>query len=140
MNKFIILFLILLFGLISFSLLTNNKNQKNGFTNYQNFMWNINNEIVEVTSPYPEEILQQDIADPLQNFCNIYGSSDSKCNNLTDDNCKSSSCCVLLNTNSNNIQSVSNPKCVGGSEHGPTFKSDADSYYYMNKLYSTAPF
>lgn len=138
MNKFMILFLILLITLLCFSLLMNSNFadglkddslHKDGFTNYQIFMDNIKEVIFDVTTPYPEEILQKDIVDPLQNFCNIYGSSDSTCNNLTNDNCKSSSCCVLLNTKSNS-------KCVGGSERGPTFKSDADSYYYMNKLYS----
>ena len=39
MNKFL-LFLVLLFGLVGFSLLTN-KNKKDGFTNYQNFIGNI---------------------------------------------------------------------------------------------------
>jgi len=154
MNKFLLLFLVLLFGLVSFSLLTN-KNQKDGFSNYQNFIGNIKETIFNVTTPYPKEILQKDISPPLQNFCNVYGSSDNMCHQLTNENCKSSKCCVLLNgqgtdTNENTNEFtteptekkpiISNPKCVGGSEQGPTFKSDADSFYYMNKLYSTAPF
>ena len=126
MNKFILLFLVLLFGLVSFSLLTN-KNQKDGFINHQTFMDNIKETIFNVITPYPKEILQKIISPPLQNFCNVYGSSDNKCHQLTNENCKSAKCCVLLNG-------------VGGSEQGPTFKSDADSFYYMNKLYSTAPF
>ena len=149
MNKFLLLFLVLLFGLISFSLLTN-KNKKDGFANHQNFMENIKETIFNVTTPYPKEILQKDISDPLQNFCNVYGSSDNMCHHLTNENCKSSKCCVLLNgqgsdTNENidesaeKKQKVSNPKCVGGNEQGPTFKSDADSFYYMNKLYPNTP-
>jgi len=150
MNKFILLFLVLLFGLVSFSLLTN-KNQKDGFINHQTFMDNIKETIFNVITPYPKEILQKDISPPLQNFCNVYGSSDNKCHQLTNENCKSAKCCVLLNgpetnTTESTTESIekkpiiSNPKCVGGSEQGPTFKSDADSFYYMNKLYSTAPF
>lgn len=133
------LFLVLLFGLVSFSLLTN-KNQKDGFSNYQNFIGNIKETIFNVTTPYPKEILQKDISPPLLNFCNVYGSS--LCHDLTNENCKSSKCCVLLNgqgTNTEKTQDVSNPKCVGGSINGPTFQTDADSFYYMNKLYPNIP-
>ena len=107
-----------------------------GFDNYQNFMSNIKEIIFDVTTPYPSEILQKDISPPLQNFCNVYGSSDAKCNTLTNYNCKSSNCCVLLNNNKISTSTSNlNLKCVGGSEQGPTFGSDTDSYYYMNKLY-----
>ena len=143
MNKFL-LFLVLLFGLISFSLLTKENNKKDGFVNHKNFMEGIKQTIFNVTTPYPSEILQKDIPLPLQNFCNVYGSS--KCNDLTNENCKSSRCCILLNNeteNSNeNIEkntNFSNPKCVGGSANGPTFQTDADSFYYMNKLYPNTP-
>jgi hypothetical protein len=139
MNKFLLLFLVLLFGLVSFSLLTN-KNQKDGFSNYQNFIGNIKETIFNVTTPYPKEILQNDISPPLLNFCNVYGSS--LCHDLTNENCQSSKCCVLLNgqgTNTEKTQDVSNPKCVGGSINGPTFQTDADSFYYMNKLYPNTP-
>ena len=86
------------------------------------------------------KILQKDIPPPLQNFCNVYGSS--KCNDLTNENCKSSRCCILLNNGTENIdknKDISNPKCVGGSANGPTFQTDADSFYYMNKLYPNTP-
>ena len=140
MNKFILLlFLVLLFGLVSFSLLTKNNN-KDGFANHQNFMEGIKQTIFNVITPYPKEILQMDIPPPLQNFCNVYGSS--KCNDLTNENCKSSKCCVLLNgqgTNTKKTQDNSNLKCVGGSANGPTFQTDADSFYYMNKLYPNTP-
>ena len=144
MNKFL-LFLVLLFGLVGFSLLTN-KNKKDGFTNYQNFIGNIKETIFNVTTPYPKEILQKDISPPLLNFCNVYGSS--LCHDLTNENCKSSKCCVLLNNKTENEndnkttenkQDVSIPKCVGGSANGPTFQTDADSFYYMNKLYPNTP-
>jgi hypothetical protein len=140
MNKFVLLlFLVLLFGLVSFSLLTKNNN-KDGFANHQNFMEGIKQTIFNVITPYPSEILHTDIPPPLQNFCNVYGSS--KCNDLTNENCKSSKCCILLNNSTKNIdknKNISNPKCVGGNANGPTFQTDADSFYYMNKLYPNIP-
>ena len=144
MNKFLLLFLVLLFGLISFSLLTKENNKKDGFVNHKNFMEGIKQTIFNVITPYPSEILHTDISSPLLNFCNVYGSS--MCNDLTNENCKSSTCCVLLyNKNDNKTktiekkQEVSNPKCVAGSINGPIFNSDADSFYYMNKLYPNTP-
>ena len=149
MDKFLLLILVLLFGLISFSLLTN-QNKKDGFANHTNFMESIKETIFNVTTPYPTEIIQKDISPPLLNFCNVYGNS--RCNDLTNENCKSTSCCVLLhnetepepehepdNENPEKKPVVSNPKCVGGSVNGPTFNSDADSFYYMNKLYPNTP-
>lgn len=57
---------------------------------------------------------------------------EKKCNNLTQENCNSTSCCVWLN----------NSKCVAGSESGPRYMQDnnmkdisIDSYYYKNKCY-----
>ena len=123
-----LLFLII-FGVLLFILFKHFYQSKEGFNEYPIFMENVNNIIFDVTTPYPSDIFYKNIIPPLQNFCNVYGSSDSKCNKLTTDNCKASSCCVLLNNTSSSF------KCVGGSVQGSTFKSDADSYYYMNKLY-----
>ena len=104
-------------------------------------MESIKETIFNVTTPYPTEIIQKDISPPLLNFCNVYGNS--RCNDLTNENCKSTSCCVLLhnetepepdNENPEKKPVVSNPKCVGGSVN-----SDADSFYYMNKLYPNTP-
>jgi hypothetical protein len=59
----------------------------------------------------------------------------SLCNQLTQKNCKVSSCCVVLNGN----------KCVGGDKHGPTFHSEngkkinLDYYYYKNKCFGNCP-
>jgi len=59
----------------------------------------------------------------------------SLCNQLTQNNCKVSSCCVLLNGD----------KCVGGSKDGPTFhtenkkKLNFDYYYYKNKCFGNCP-
>lgn len=59
----------------------------------------------------------------------------SMCNQLTNKNCKVSSCCVVLNGN----------KCVGGNADGPTFHSEngekinVDYYYYKNKCFGNCP-
>ena len=50
---------------------------------------------------------------------------ESKCRELTEDNCNSTSCCVWLNGQT----------CVGGNKNGPTYHSDGDkdidvSYYH----------
>ena len=57
---------------------------------------------------------------------------EESCNNLTNENCNSVSCCVLLN----------GEKCVAGDADGPTFKTKTDGsknnidfYYYQNKCY-----
>jgi hypothetical protein len=57
---------------------------------------------------------------------------ENSCSGLTKENCKSVSCCVLLN----------GEKCVAGGASGPTFrmetngtKRSVDYYYYQNKCY-----
>jgi hypothetical protein len=62
------------------------------------------------------------------------------CKGLTDENCSSSSCCVL-------VQGQNGNTCMAGGINGPTFKKDAsgnmismDAYYYEGKQYlPTAP-
>ena len=62
------------------------------------------------------------------------------CKGLTDENCSSSSCCVL-------VQGQNGNTCMAGGVNGPTFKKDAsgnmismDAYYYEGKQYfPTAP-
>ena len=74
-------------------------------------------------------------------FCENYrgqsGELNKACDNLTNDNCKSSSCCVL-------VQGSNGNKCMAGSANGPTYKKDVDgnlisidSYYYKGKQYTT---
>ena len=57
---------------------------------------------------------------------------EDSCDGLTNENCKSVSCCVLLN----------GEKCVAGGADGPTFKTEKDGskrnvdfYYYQKKCY-----
>ena len=71
--------------------------------------------------------------DPAGDFCKTHtGSSHTlieSCGKLTDQNCNSTSCCVMLN----------GKKCVPGNKDGPTFKTlkgepiEIDYYYYQNK-------
>ena len=72
-------------------------------------------------------------------FCENYrgqsGELNKACAYLTNDNCKSSSCCVL-------VQGSNGNKCMAGSANGPTYKKDVDgnlisidSYYYKGKQY-----
>jgi hypothetical protein len=72
-------------------------------------------------------------------FCENYrgqsGELNKACEYLTNDNCKSSSCCVL-------VQGSNGNKCMAGSANGPTYKKDVDgnlisidSYYYKEKQY-----
>ena len=57
------------------------------------------------------------------------------CKGLTDENCSSSACCVL-------VQGQNGNTCMAGGVNGPTFKTDAsgnmismDAYYYEGKQY-----
>jgi hypothetical protein len=73
------------------------------------------------------EILSSDIAN---SFCKSFNTDTSNlqdaCGRLTDENCKNSECCVLMN----------GKKCLAGNANGPTFKSkDLKKYYYMGKCY-----
>jgi hypothetical protein len=76
--------------------------------------------------------------DNASSFCTSHeylpsGSTlEESCNNLTNENCNSVSCCVLMN----------GEKCVAGDAGGPTFKTQAngskhnvDFYYYQKKCY-----
>jgi len=59
---------------------------------------------------------------------------EKSCDGLTNENCKSVSCCILLN----------GEKCVAGGASGPTFKTETDGtkrnvdyYYYQKKCYGS---
>lgn len=75
---------------------------------------------------------------PDTSFCNKYqrnpNSLEGACKKLTNENCKMSSCCVLVNGS----------KCSAGGASGPIYKTDdkgqpmqLDNYYYKNKCYGT---
>lgn len=85
---------------------------------------------------YIEDFSSNISIDKASSFCNAnVGNSNNlnqKCNQLTSDNCKSTSCCVW----------TSNQQCVAGKVDGPTFNTDnngktkkLDYYYFENKCY-----
>lgn len=97
----------------------------------------------------PKKLLQVVTIEGLQNppdtsitmnksdaFCEKFrgssGSLNDECAKLTDKNCGSTSCCVLVN----------GKKCAAGNADGPTFNTDSngktknlDFYYYQSKCY-----
>lgn len=84
----------------------------------------------------------QDFAlDGAKSFCENHrgksGDLNASCKLLTTDNCKSSSCCVL-------VQGQNGNTCMAGDVNGPTFKKDKDgnmismdAYYFQGKNYPT---
>ena len=84
----------------------------------------------------------QDFAlDGAKSFCENHrgksGDLNASCKLLTNDNCKSSSCCVL-------VQGQNGNTCMAGDVNGPTFKKDKDgnmismdAYYFQGKNYPT---
>lgn len=77
---------------------------------------------------------RQLIMDESKAFCetNKGFSLEKSCNNLTNQNCNLTSCCVWTSDN----------KCKAGNETGPLFNSDSkgktnplDYYYFQNKCY-----
>lgn len=76
-------------------------------------------------------------------FCESYRGNSSQlnvaCKGLTDENCSSIPCCVL-------VQGQNGNKCMAGGVNGPTFKKDTngnlismDAYYYEGKQFPSAP-
>ena len=93
------------------------------------------------STPYTETASEDKELDfnGANSFCENYrgqsGELNKACDNLTNENCKSSSCCVL-------VQGSNGNKCMAGAADGPTYKKDVDgnlisidSYYYKEKQY-----
>ena len=81
--------------------------------------------------------------DGARSFCENYRGNSGELNkaaaDLTDDNCKTSACCVL-------VQGQNGNTCMAGDANGPTFKKDSngnlismDAYYYQGKRYPVTP-
>jgi hypothetical protein len=90
-----------------------------------------------------EKVVQDFDFSGQNSFCESYRGNSPQlnvaCNELTDENCSSIPCCVL-------VQGQNGNKCMAGGINGPTFKKDAngnlismDAYYYEGKQYSGAP-
>ena len=90
-----------------------------------------------------EQVVQDFDFSGQNSFCESYRGNSPQlniaCNGLTDENCSSIPCCVL-------VQGQNGNKCMAGGINGPTFKKDAngnlismDAYYYEGKKYPSAP-
>ena len=77
--------------------------------------------------------------DGAKSFCENHrgksGDLNTSCKMLTNDNCKSSSCCVL-------VQGQNGNTCMAGDIKGPTFKKDKDgnmismdAYYFQGRRF-----
>ena len=86
-----------------------------------------------------DELVQNIDFSGANSFCESYRGNSSNlniaCKGLTDENCSSTSCCVL-------VQGQNGNTCMAGNATGPTFKKDADgklismdAYYYEGKKY-----
>jgi len=98
-------------------------------------LMNIN--FVDSEKKIVKEIIYENFSTQTNNdsFCSTSKNSieqEKKCNNLTNDNCLVTNCCVLLNDN----------KCVSGSITGPSYHTDDNGkdinmlfYKHKNKCY-----
>ena len=86
-----------------------------------------------------DELLQNMNFSGASSFCESHRGNSSKlniaCKELTDENCSSTSCCVL-------VQGQNGNTCMAGNATGPTFQKDADgnlisidAYYYEGRKY-----
>ena len=106
------------------------------FIFYSNRMFEgFTHEETESSINSPEKDLPTILGDITgESLCSIYSSKpeelNSKCGELTENNCNSTSCCLWLNGQS----------CVAGNANGPTFRTrggkniDIKYYSYKNNL------
>jgi len=127
----IFIVVVILFGFISFFSLYNSRYPSNSTKQLK--------EIVTIETMTTHNNSKTDLEmDSATSFCksheNLPSASklENSCNGLTNDICKTVSCCVLLN----------GEKCVAGGSSGPTFKTETngskrnvDYYYYQKKCY-----
>lgn len=127
----IFIVVVILFGFISFFSIYDSRYPSNSTKQLK--------EVVTIEKMTNRDKLNTDLEmDSANSFCKSHDNLSSanklekSCNGLTDENCKSVSCCVLLNGN----------KCVAGGKYGPTFKTETngskrnvDYYYYQKKCY-----
>lgn len=127
----IFIVVVILFGFVSFFSLYNSRYPSNSTKQLK--------EVVTIETMTTHNNSKTDLEmDSATSFCksheNLPSASniENSCNGLTNDICKSVSCCVLLN----------GEKCVAGGSSGPTFKTETngtnrniDYYYYQKKCY-----
>ena len=80
--------------------------------------------------------INENFTDGYKAFCDTHSgfNLEKACNDLTQYNCKNTSCCVYTNEN----------KCKAGNKNGPIFSSDTNGktvvpeyYYFHNKCFGT---
>jgi len=130
-GKIFIAIVILFSMILFFSVYDNNNNVENTPSELK--------EVVTIeTMTTPDKNKMELEMDSATAFCRSHhhlssaNKLEKSCSGLTNENCKSVSCCVLLN----------GEKCVAGGARGPTFRTEtngskrsADYYYYQNKCY-----
>jgi hypothetical protein len=100
-----------------------------------------NNTLYQASANTGSDTTQDFTIDGAKSFCENHrgksGDLNASCKLLTNDNCKSSSCCVL-------VQGQNGNTCMAGDVNGPTFKKDKDgnmismdAYYFQGQKYPT---
>ena len=108
---------------------------------YVNRETNDINKLYQASTNTGSDATQDFALDGAKSFCENHrgksGDLNASCKLLTTDNCKSSSCCVL-------VQGQNGNTCMAGDVNGPTFKKDKDgnmismdAYYFQGKNYPT---
>ena len=98
-----------------------------------------NESMFEIQPKTDQDYTNQYDFDGAKSFCKTYQGDSGKlnkiANSLTNENCKTSPCCVL-------VQGQNGNTCMAGDASGPTFKTDTngnmisiDAYYYQGKKY-----
>jgi hypothetical protein len=98
-----------------------------------------NNTLYQASANTGSDTTQDFTIDGAKSFCENHrgksGDLNASCKLLTNDNCKSSSCCVL-------VQGQNGNTCMAGDVNGPTFKKDKDgnmismdAYYFQGQKY-----
>ena len=98
-----------------------------------------NNRLYQASTNTGSDVTQDFTIDGAKSFCENHrgksGDLNASCKLLTTDNCKSSSCFVL-------VQGQNGNTCMAGDVNGPTFKKDKDgnmismdAYYFQGQKY-----
>ena len=109
------------------------------FETYVNRETDDNNRLYQASTNTGSDVTQDFTIDGAKSFCENHrgksGDLNASCKLLTTDNCKSSSCCVL-------VQGQNGNTCMAGDVNGPTFKKDKDgnmismdAYYFQGQKY-----
>ena len=83
--------------------------------------------IQQVTLETMDNMDVSTLIDPINSFCASFlgdaSNLEKACHRLTNESCNQTACCVYTD------------KCVAGSKHGPTFRTDPEGNSINNKYY-----